>query len=244
MRVAGLRRRAGRRRAGRRRRAGGSARGRRPRSCRARRTRRSRRSEASRWTASGESTSTASTTHSTWPRRRPVDLVAEAQDGDHERDVGLDRGDDVAGRGALLGDEREHAVARLGERREALERLEGRRQALAVALGARAADACDAAARPGGAVAAARAGGGRGHRRWVVWVVGGSPVIGSPSAGLSAAVDAWLSKSIAIQAVVQPRRCARASRRGRARATRLEDPGRDRRARDRRPGSAGRACSA
>ena len=89
---------------------------------------------ASVWTASGERSSTASTTDSTRPRRLALDLVGEAQDGDHERDVGLDGGDDVAGRDALGGDEAEQAIARLGEGRERLERLEGRRQAPTVAL--------------------------------------------------------------------------------------------------------------
>ena len=57
--------------------------------------------------------------------------------------------DDVAGRRALLGDQREQAVARLGERREDLERLEGGGQALAVALVARAADDARTARRRG-----------------------------------------------------------------------------------------------
>ena len=74
---------------------------------------------------------------STWPRRGLVGVVGEPQHRDHERDVGLDRLDDVARRRPLLGDEREHAVARLGQRREQLERLEGRGQALAVTLVAR-----------------------------------------------------------------------------------------------------------
>ena len=56
---------------------------------------------------------------STWPRLAPSMLVGEPQDGDHERDVGLDRRDDVARRRAVLGDQRQQAVARLGERREA-----------------------------------------------------------------------------------------------------------------------------
>ena len=77
---------------------------------------------------------------STWPRFGLVGVVGEAQHGDHQRDVGLDRADDVAGRRALLGDQREHAVARLGERREDLERLEGGGEALAVTLVARPAD--------------------------------------------------------------------------------------------------------
>ena len=71
---------------------------------------------------------------STGPRARRLDAVGEPQHGDHERDVGLDGLDHVARRGALLGDQGEHAVARLGERREELERLEGGGQALAVTL--------------------------------------------------------------------------------------------------------------
>jgi hypothetical protein len=68
------------------------------------------------------------------PAALALDLVGEAQDGDDERDVALDRGDDVARRDALGGDEAQHAIARLGEGRERLERLERRRQAPAVAL--------------------------------------------------------------------------------------------------------------
>ena len=77
-------------------------------------------------------------------------VVGEPQHGDHQRDVGLDRLDDVAGGGALLGDEREHAVARLGERGEELERLEGGGQALAVTLVARRPDERVGLARGGG----------------------------------------------------------------------------------------------
>ena len=69
-----------------------------------------------------------------------VETVGEPEDGDHERDVGLDGAHHVAGRRALLGHQREQAVARLGERREHLQRLEGGRQALAVALVAGPAD--------------------------------------------------------------------------------------------------------
>ena len=71
---------------------------------------------------------------------RGVEAVGEAHDRDHQRDVGLDRADHVAGRGALLGDQREQAVTRLGQRREDLKRLEGSRESLAVALVAGAAD--------------------------------------------------------------------------------------------------------
>ena len=70
-----------------------------------------------------------------------LDLVGEAQDGDDERDVALDRGDDLTGRDALGGDEAQEAVARLGERRERLERLEGGGQAPSMALVVAALDA-------------------------------------------------------------------------------------------------------
>ena len=63
-----------------------------------------------------------------------LDLVGEAQDGDHERDVGLDGRDDLAGRDALLLDDPQQAVARLGQGRECLQRLERRGQTPAVAL--------------------------------------------------------------------------------------------------------------
>ena len=64
-----------------------------------------------------------------------LDLVGQAQDGDHQRDVGLDGGDDLAGARRAPGvDEAQEAVAGLGERRERLERLEGGGQAAAVAL--------------------------------------------------------------------------------------------------------------
>ena len=103
-------------------------------------------------TASGRAPRRPSTMLSTWPRLRALGAVGQPQHGDHERDVGLDRLDHVAGRRALLGDEREHAVARLGQRREQLERLEGRRQALAVALVARRADERVRLAGAGGAM--------------------------------------------------------------------------------------------
>ena len=88
---------------------------------------------------------------STAPLAHALGVVGQAQDGDHERDVGLDRLDDVAGRRALLGDEGEHAVARLGERGEELERLERRGQALAVTLVARRPDERVRLARTGAA---------------------------------------------------------------------------------------------
>ena len=90
VRVAGRRRRAGRRRAGRRRRGGGSAPG--AASHVLPRSKNSKVSAAATrpWTASGESTSTAATMLSTWPRRGAVDAVGEPQHGDDQRDVGLD----------------------------------------------------------------------------------------------------------------------------------------------------------
>ena len=60
--------------------------------------------------------------------------VGEAQHGDDQRDVGLDGGDDVGGGDVVLGDDRQQAVARLGQRGKRLERFEGHRQAPAVAL--------------------------------------------------------------------------------------------------------------
>jgi hypothetical protein len=73
---------------------------------------------------------------------RRVEPVGDPHDRDHERDVGLDRPHHVADRRALLGDQSEQAVARLGERREDLQRLERGRQALAVTLVSGAADRC------------------------------------------------------------------------------------------------------
>ena len=61
-------------------------------------------------------------------------LVCEPQDGDEQRDVGLDGGDDVGRRDVILGEHRQQPVARLGERRKRLERFEGHRQATAMAL--------------------------------------------------------------------------------------------------------------
>ena len=52
--------------------------------------------------------------------------VGDAQHGDHERDVRLDRLHHLADRRAVLADDPQNAVARLGESRECLERLEGR----------------------------------------------------------------------------------------------------------------------
>ena len=88
---------------------------------------------ASACTVCGLSSSTAPTTVSTLPAPS-LGAVGEAQHGDDQRDVGLDGGDDVGGGDVVLGDDREQAVARLGERREGLERFEGHRQATAVAL--------------------------------------------------------------------------------------------------------------
>ena len=74
-------------------------------------------------------------------------LVGEPHDGDDERDVGLDGLDDLGERDAVAADEREQAVARLGERRERLERLERGGQAAAVAFAGR---TCSSAPDGGG----------------------------------------------------------------------------------------------
>ena len=60
--------------------------------------------------------------------------VRDPQDRDHERDVGLDRRDDVADGGVLLAHQSQDAIARLRERREGLERLERGSQTAAMAL--------------------------------------------------------------------------------------------------------------
>ena len=64
--------------------------------------------------------------------RLALDLVGETQDGDDQRDVGLDGGDDLAGGDALLRHHAQKTVARLGESGERLERLEGGREAATV----------------------------------------------------------------------------------------------------------------
>jgi hypothetical protein len=74
------------------------------------------------------------------PAARGVEPVGQPHHGDDERHVGLDGPHDIAGGGALLGDQRQQAVARLGQRREDLQRLEGRGEPLAVALVAGPAD--------------------------------------------------------------------------------------------------------
>ena len=63
-----------------------------------------------------------------------VNTVGEPHHGDDQRHVGLDGAHHVARRGALLGDEGEQAVARLGQRREDLEGLERGGQPLAMTL--------------------------------------------------------------------------------------------------------------
>ena len=104
-----------------------------------------------------------------------LEPVGEPQHGDHERDVGLDGLDDLAGGGPLLGDQREHAVARLGERREELERLEGGGQALAVALVARGTDERVRLAAAGGrGTAGGRGGGGQWTGSWLFIGHGGA----------------------------------------------------------------------
>jgi hypothetical protein len=69
-----------------------------------------------------------------------VHAVGEAHDGDDERDVRFDRADHVAGRRALLGDQRQEPVTRLGERGKDFQGLEGRREPFTVALVAGPAD--------------------------------------------------------------------------------------------------------
>jgi hypothetical protein len=88
---------------------------------------------------------------STWPRFGLSALLASRS---------------VAGRRPFLGDEREHAVARLRERRKQLERLECRRQALAVTLVARGTDERIRLARttPAGPTFGRRLGSGEGRR--------------------------------------------------------------------------------
>ena len=90
-------------------------------------------SAASASTPSGVSTSTAGMLGAILPLLAPSSDVRDPQHGDHERHVRLHGGDNLAHRGAVLGDA-QHAVARLGERRKRLERLEGGRQAPAVSL--------------------------------------------------------------------------------------------------------------
>jgi hypothetical protein len=107
-----------------------------------------------------------------------VEAVGEPQDRDHERDVGLDRGHHVGSRRALLGDQREQAVARLGQRGEALERLEGGGEALAVTLVARRADDGVRLRRAHAAGLGCRKWRGHGSligREWLVWSVGHPP---------------------------------------------------------------------
>ena len=58
--------------------------------------------------------------------------VGDPEHGDHERDVGLDRLHDLADRGAILANDPQNAVARLGQSRERLERLEGSGEPAAV----------------------------------------------------------------------------------------------------------------
>jgi hypothetical protein len=60
--------------------------------------------------------------------------VPDAQDGDNQRHVGLDRRYDLADRGAVLPHDAQDAVARLGEGREGLESVEGGCQTTAVAF--------------------------------------------------------------------------------------------------------------
>ena len=139
---------------------------------------------------------------------RRVEPVGEAQDGDDQRDVGLDGAHDLAGRGPLLGDEGEQAVARLGERREDLERLEGGGQALAVTLVAGAADDRVRLAEPPAGAAGALAGGAEvGIRRSSVVTRLGSGGVGpgmAPPSALSACLDGSLSRPPRLPAASRP----------------------------------------
>src|SRR4051812_50140430 len=60
--------------------------------------------------------------------------IGHTEHGDDQRHVGLDRSHHLAGGSALLADDAQNAVARLGERRIGLERLEGSGEPTAVAL--------------------------------------------------------------------------------------------------------------
>jgi hypothetical protein len=60
--------------------------------------------------------------------------VGEAQDGDHQRDVGLDGRDHLALGGLVLADDAQDPLARFRQRRERLERLECGGQTASVAL--------------------------------------------------------------------------------------------------------------
>ena len=90
-----------------------------------------------------------------------LDLVGEAQDRDDEGDVGLDGGDDVAGRDPVGRDEAQQTVARLGQGREVLQRLEGSGQTTAMAL---VVTTLSAGGLGGGGSNGLDVGGRRGHR--------------------------------------------------------------------------------
>ena len=68
------------------------------------------------------------------PALRGIQPVGQAHHGDDQRDVGLDGAHHVARGGAILGDESQQAIARLGQCREDLEGLEGSGQTLAMTL--------------------------------------------------------------------------------------------------------------
>ena len=63
-----------------------------------------------------------------------LDAIGQAQHGDDQCDIRLDRRHDVRGRDVLFAGYGEQPVARLGKRGERLQRFEGRRQSTAVAL--------------------------------------------------------------------------------------------------------------
>ena len=65
---------------------------------------------------------------------RPLDLVGQADHGDRQGDVALDRGDDVGGRRLAVLEQPQHAVAGLDQHRKRLQRLKRGGQPAAVAL--------------------------------------------------------------------------------------------------------------
>jgi hypothetical protein len=109
---------------------------------------------------------------------RRVEAVGEAHDGDHQRDVGLDGAHHVARRGAVLGDQGEQPVPRLGQRRKDLQRFKSGRQALAVPLVAGPADDGVRRVAAGAGPDSGRCGGGAHERvigrRHGIWSMAGS----------------------------------------------------------------------
>jgi hypothetical protein len=150
------------------------------------------------------------------PARAALDLVGQPEDRDHQGDVGLDGGDDVAGRDPVGRDEAQEAIARLGQGREVLERLEGSRQTTAMAL---VVAALCAGGLGGCGTNGLDVGGRRGH---IDRVRAFACVLGKLTLPLSAGVDGCLSprpiELLAGQLLrsAARRRCAPAPRRARA----------------------------